>query len=282
MISFGISNALSKEIAEKFGVIAGIVFLNIFVVPLLALGMFVLRAPFFFDLQYLGIGILIAFAGYLGFVCFMLALKNGRVGVVIPVASAQIIVASIFGSIFLGDELDTLKIATVSTVFIGVVLASVNFRDLRNSDLFSLKSGIPYALLTALIWGIALPLMKFPSEHLGSLFYGLVIEVVVLGSALLQSLGSHGLWGLRELYKKPGRRTMFIVVAATVFTALGTVFTNLAYQTGEISIVSAIRSSSSIVSLLVGAIIYREVLSKQQYLGALIVSAGILLPVILL
>jgi O-acetylserine/cysteine efflux transporter len=280
MFAFGIANAVSKEMVGKFGVLGAIIFQNAFVVPFIALAILILRAPISLDPLYLGIGAVIAFGGYLGFICFMSALKNGKIGVIIPIVSAQIIVASIFGFLFLGDQLDIFKIATVSIVFVGIVLASVNFRDFRNSDLFSLKSGVPYALLAALIWGFALPLYKIPSEHLGAHFYGLVIEFVVFASALLQTLITRGPRSLGELAKRPTPRLALIIFAATVSTTLGTVFTNLAFQTGQISIVSAIRGASSIVSLVIGAILYREVLSKQQYIGAIIVTMGILLPVL--
>ncbi len=280
--SFGIANAISKELSQKFGAIRATVLRNIFVALLIVASLVILQTPFIFDWHWIGLGLLIAFGGYLGFLCFMLSLKNGKVGVVVPVASGSIIVSSFFGFLILGDTFGLLKAATVSIVFIGVALASLNFKDLRNSDMFSMQSGVPYALLCALIWSIAFPLYKFPSDHLGALFYALIIEVVVLVSAYLQIYvtprfeSNHS---FREFTSGPSLRLLIVVAVATVGTALGTIFLNFAYQTGEVSIVSAIYGSSSIVALITGAIVYREVLSKQQYLGAVLVVLGILLPI---
>lgn len=280
--SFGFANAVSKELSQSFGAIRATILRNGFVVPLLAMVLIVLQTPIIYDWRWIGIGGLIAFGGYLGFLCFMLALKNGKVGVVVPVASGSIVVSSIFGFLLLGDAFEILKAATVVVVFAGLVLATLNFKDIKGSDVFSLKSGVPYALLCALIWGIVFPLFKYPSDNLGALFYALIIEIVVLGGAFLQIYitprleSNHTLQAIRS---GVSWRLLTFVSVATIGTALGTISLNFAYQTGEVSVVSAIYGSSSIVALITGALIYREVLTKQQYFGAAMVVLGIMLPI---
>lgn len=170
----------------------------------------------------------------------------------------------------------------MSIVFTGVALASVNFRAFYKSDMFSIQSGVPYALLCAVVWGIAFPLYKFPSDHLGALFYGLVLEIAVLAFTSLQLFVMPKFEAVHA-FKKVGLKLSFhsvvFTVVAAISIALGTVFLNLAYQSGEVSIVAAICGSSSVVSLFVGWIVYRERLSFLQYSGAVLVTLGILLPV---
>lgn len=245
----------------------------------------VLGVPFVFNWRWIGLGSVIALGGYFGFLCFMLALKHGKVGVVVPISSASIVVSSIFGFSLLGDPFEALKVLTVAIVFVGVAFASINFKAFKNSDIFSKESGVPYALLCALLWGIVFPLYKFPSDHLGSLFYALIIEIVVLGSAYLQLLVTPGFepsHSFKEFTSRPTMRLLGVVAITTIGTAVGSVFLNFAYQTGEVSVVSAIFGSSSIIALVTGAVLYKEVLSRQQYIGAVLVVLGILLPVFFL
>jgi uncharacterized membrane protein len=70
------------------------------------------------------------------------------------------------------------------------------------------------------------------------------------------------------------------ILASGIFGGLGTVFLNLAYQSGEVSVVSAIAGSAVIVAIAGAAIFYRERLTLIQYSGAGLVLLGIVLTAI--
>ncbi len=255
---------------------------NALVVILLTLVLAAFRIPYSLDPDFLGIAIFLAFLAYLGFLFFLLSLKTGKVGVVVPVVSAQIIISSLIGFLFFDEVFEPLKIFSVGIVCLGIILTSINFKDLKNSSLFSMESGIPYAILAALFWGVAFPYFSLPSKHLGAFFYALLVEIVVLCSALIHIFLKTRLKFLNtwvEALKGQTLRSWLVIGVLTVLSAIGSVFLNLAYETGQVSLVSALQGSSSIISIITAAFLYKEILSKQQYIGATLTVVGILLPV---
>ena len=279
--SFGLANAVTKHLSIRYGALGASVLRNIGIVSVLTCSFLIIRPPSTVDVPWLGIGLGIALASYAGLTCFLFALKYGKVGVVVPISAGSIIISSLIGFVFMGEVVSLIKIATIVIVSMGVVLSSIRFRQFKNSDFFSLSSGVPYALLCACLWGVSLPLFRFPAQHLGSLLYTLIVEVVVLAGASIQ------------LYVFPERTFHFTsktvmqtitsydmgaVGIAAFGTALGTLLLCVGFQTGEVSIIASVGGASSMVALLSSAIIYGERLSKQQYVGALMVTVGILLP----
>jgi len=101
-VSFGVANVFSKEISQTFGVVRATILRNSIVVLLIACIVLLLRTPVVLDWFWIVVGASVAVGAYLGSLFFMLALKTGKVGVVVPVASSSIIVSSLFGFFVLG------------------------------------------------------------------------------------------------------------------------------------------------------------------------------------
>ena len=279
--AFGIASGLIKGVVDKYGPIKAIVLRNFVTVVALISALLYLHTPLILDWPYLGIGLVIAIAGYFPYMFFVMSLQHGKVGVIMPVIAPHIVLMSVMGFVFLGDTFDITKVLTAAFILTGVVLVSINLRDFRNSHLFSLESGVPLALLAALLWGVVLPLFKIPSVVLGALEYGLILETVIFFSALIHSLYQDGgfvpaKWPVTHLYSRVG----IYVLLVGIGTAIGTVFLNIGFGTGQVSLVSSISACSLVVAVVIGALCFGEKFSLKQYLAAGIVTLGILIPLL--
>ncbi len=283
MLAFGVAGPTAKEIIQKFGPLRASVLRSIVSVTFLALVLFILDISFLNDIKWIGIGALIATLSYSGYIFLMYSLSYGKVGVVAPIASGRIIIMAIIGFLFLSESVNTIKIITLLMVFIGIIISSTDFKAFSKSNIFKWRSGVPLALLTALGWGVTMPFFQLPSFELGAMYYAFIIEVVILLAAI-----THGILEERQNYFlnwKPYKKDIFktraiIMISVTgLSVGLGTLFLNLALETGHISIASAIIGASAIVALFTSALLLKERLTAQQYTGAIIVTLGILLPI---
>lgn len=277
MLGLGLQGAFMKGIVDKYGPLQGIVLRNIPTVFILIVVIIGTSSFPSLTLASFLLGLLIAALAYFPFMFFIFALKRGKAGVMYPISSLRILVASLFGFLVLGDLFTVGKTAVVVVIFLGVLLLTLNFKNLKESEIFSMKSGVPLALLAALLLGIVHPLFKFPSEALGALFFALMIEGTILIAAFIHlTLNERTMPKLGFMVLSLKGKELWLIITAGVSTALGTVFVNLGYETGEISIVTAISSASVLIAVIGAALLYKERLTAIQYGGVAVVLLGLI------
>ncbi|RMH08114.1 MAG: hypothetical protein D6699_01015, partial [Aquificota bacterium] len=67
-------------------------------------------------------------SGFLGLVFFFMAVKEGDVSLVSPIASSSPLWASLLAFLFLGEELSFLRLLGIVLVVVGIVLISLSSR----------------------------------------------------------------------------------------------------------------------------------------------------------
>jgi len=251
-------------------------------VPFLILTLFFLKTVIILDWKWIAICVFITILSYGGFIAFMYSLQYGKPGLVVPIASGRIVLMSVIGFVFLSESFSYLKFVMVSIIFLGVVLASVDFKEIKNSDVFKWQSGVPLAILAALGWGLTMPFFKLPSMELGALFAAFVIELTILLAAV-----THGLFLERRNYIKNwkieidrslSKRMIAVSALVGISTGVASLFLNLAFMTGYISIASAVGGAGGLVTVILGAVLFKEKLTVQQYFASALIFIGILLP----
>ncbi len=280
-IGWGLSNASAKRMVERFGPVRAIVFRNFIAVSILAVASLAVGIPDTFTVRMLAFGIALSFIGYFPFIFFLKGLEKGKVGVVYPISAGWVILAALIGILFLGDTLTMLKAASLALIIIGVLVSAVHFTELKKSDLFSMKSGVPYALVSAILWGVVFAFFIYPAEALGGVFFALMVEGVVFITAFLHLIVKRErlIQGVEE--KRLLKKSIPFVFVSGIGAGFGTMFINFGYATGEIAIVSAIAGAQIVVAGVFAHFIYGERLSKQQYVGILLVLIGIVCAAII-
>ncbi|MFA6089041.1 MAG: EamA family transporter [Candidatus Woesearchaeota archaeon] len=271
MMGYGIANAILKIPAKEISGMKGIFVRNSFVIPILFILLLFFSKTQTFSFKFIVITLCIGIIGYLPLFFFFKALHHGKVGVISPIAGSSVIFTLFFASVFFHESLTLIKWVAVLCVLIGVVLISVNFRDIKKSDLFSVSSGIPFALITCFLWGFMYFIYKYPVTWVGPVLTSLCIEIGVWLSSLVHIKIS------KESFSFPKKSIVFYIFVSGLFVVFASVFQNLALSLGQVSLVSAIIASSPIIATLFGRIVYKEKLTISQYVAIVISIFGLVL-----
>ncbi|HRE16648.1 MAG TPA: DMT family transporter [Rhodocyclaceae bacterium] len=272
MIGWGIGNSITRTSAIAIGVVPTLFYRNLVVVISLAIAVLALDLKVVFDWQMVSMTCALSVLGYISLLSLFKAQKTGKLGLISPISgagSAAITVA--YAIIFYRDQPSGMQQLGIGLVLLGVVCVSLNLKDLRNSNLFSRGSGVPYAILTALCWGIMFALMVKPSLAIGAVFCALVLNIC---SLLLSS--AHIAISKTRLVV-PKLRIWVVLLVVGLFSALGIVGYNIGVTAAPVSIVYTIAAAAPIVGILAGLWIYKEIHPPHHYLGMLASILGIVL-----
>lgn len=274
LVSFGVSTVLQKQYISAFGPVQLTLFRNFLLVLILTPVIILFPQFVTFDSYWVVVGFAIAAASYFGLYFLNRSLEDGKVGIVVPITGGRVVITSAISFLFLGELVSTAKIAGILVSFIGIVLISINFRELRQSNLLDPKTGAPYAMLAALVWGVTFAFFGGPSAVLGGLFFAFIVEIAVLVMSIAQEAANNR--GRIDLKLTKFKQYFWGIFAIAFVGAIGTVGLNLGFATGVASITAAVSASSPLLSTALGLVFFKERLSGQQYLGTILAIGGII------
>jgi len=271
MFGFGIANALVKIPTKKIGIIRTIFVRGIFSSLMLFLILLFFLPETNFDLTYIFIAVIIAIIGYIPLATFFKAIKSGKVGIITPIANSSIIFTVLLSIIFLKESLLATQILAILLIVVGIILTSINFKDLKNSNLFRLESGIPYALVSAILWGVVFFLLKIPVNVLGPILTSFIVEFGIMIFSILHIKVAN------DPFNFPNRKMLIHIFFIALFAIVGSLFFNLGIERSSVSIVAALTFSAPLVSTLYGKIVYKEKLTTIQYSALFLILLGVIL-----
>lgn len=273
MFSFGLVNVLTKKPAEHFGAMQATVLRQVVLLPILFIVLVLTWERHTFNIPYMVLAAIIASFSYFGLYFFTIALTQGKVGVVVPLSSGRVFVTTVIAIVFLNDSLNSAQFAAMLVLLMGISLISLNLAELKQLKTGAGESGISYALLAVLFWGVTFALFSIPIAKIGAYLFTFILELSVFTMATLQTVFMRE--KLPSLNAFQGKFTLMLVLMG-ITGAAGSLFLNIGYDLGSISIVTAISSASPIVSLLYATTVFKEKLSIQQYLAIALIMFGVI------
>ncbi len=269
MLGFGLSNAISQTPVKEIGSTRTVFFRNMFTsAMLLALVTFYAKS-INFSIRYILIAFVISLIGYIPLLTIYKALKRGKVGVVSPIGNSAVIFTVLFSVLFFGESLSKAQSLSIACIIAGIILISIDFRDIRRSHIFTLSSGVPYALVTCLLWGLLFFLYKIPVDVIGPILTSFMIEFGVLIQCLAHMKIS------RTSFDKPKAKTLRYIFAVAFFGVIGSISFNIGIGLADVSIVAAIAFANPLVAVMYGKFVYKETLRLQQWAAVLMILIGI-------
>lgn len=273
MVFYGFANAFSKPLTQKFGAAQVIFLRGLIIVGLIA----ACSIPDYSNLenwQAVLATFTLGVAGYVPVLAFMHAIKSSPLGVVAPIAGTAPLVTLILAFLFLQVGLSPLQWLAVIIVVLANVVISLNVRNWRQSRFLQVSSGIPFALVASLGWGLFYFFLVPATEALGPWIAALIVEVGVTVAA-----GLH-IWisKMPVPYQSLGVRTMWwtsaLIAAATVAFTIGVNHFN-------VGIVAALSNSTALVTTLIGVYFFREKLrTKERIVAAITIVCIASLPLL--
>jgi len=155
-------------------------------------------------------------------------------------------------------------------IIMGTILISVSFRDFKNSHLFQKSSGIYYAIIAALGWGLYFFLIRIPVMQMGAVLTSYLEETMMLIIVSLILIFK------KEKFILPKWQPLKPVIIIGFLSAAGV----LAYYQGikiySLSIMTAFSAAGPLIVCLYGGLVYKERLQLKQYISIVMIVSGII------
>ena len=208
--------------------------------------------------------------GYVSTIAFFKALGMGKLGIISPIANSSVIFTVLLSIILFNEVLSGSQIFSIIFIILGIILISINFNDLKNSHIFEISSGVPYALITCLLWGIMFALIKTPVMVIGPVLTSFIIEFGILICS-----GIH-LKISKISFAVPDYKTIVYIFIVAFFGAIATLSFNMGVAVCSVSIVAVLSNSNPLIAAIYGRFVYKEKLSLQQQIAFLLILIGII------
>jgi len=273
---FAFANILARKTSNNVGVLNSIFFRSL-VVASLSFGLWIAFGTAKFSLADAIFPLFVSFIGYIGVIFLFKAFSIGKIGLVNPIINTNSLFTILIAIIFLGETLTWFRILSIFITLTGIIVISLNLKELRNSDLFQLESGILFALLTAVLFGIAF-----------SFWQEVTLITGVLGATMVIETGNTIFSGVQIFFKKITKpqvklnfsnlkKSWLWIFLSGIAVLFGTGFRALSFNTGEVTQVSVVAATNIIFTIFLARIFYQEKLMLKQYFGVLITFVGIVL-----
>ncbi len=269
MVGYGLSNALSKKPSKKLKPWKTTFYRNLFIVIFIGIYFLYSEEHFVFN-KGVFISLFIGALGYIPVLSLFKALSKGKVGVVLPIANSSVLITFLLSVIFYHEAINVPEFIGFIMVLTGLIIFSINLKEFKKSEIFNLNSGIPYALITLLFWGILVFMYKYSINLIGAIQTILIIESIVFIESFL-----HNVFITDKLIISWRELVYFGVIG--FLGALGGIAFVKALSFAPVTIVSPIVFSSPLIGGIYARVVFKERLSIKQITSFLLALIGIIL-----
>ena len=206
-----------------------------------------------------------------GYLYFFRGFEIGNVSIVAATMNLWAVFTMLFAFVFMGQRLSPIQTVGVIMIITGVMLASLNWSDLKNQR-FRLSSGVKEAVLGAFFFGVFWNISEVITEEIGWVFTTLIVKLGIILFLLLYSFLIK-----RELnIIKVTTKTKFVIALMGVTEAGAIAIVNYGLTIGDAILITPISSALSIVTITLAIIFLKDKITKLQGFGILTAIAGII------
>jgi len=261
--------------------ISSTLLLTIFVtgqVPLL--GIWVLATnSFSLQIGYWPYGLVTGLAALFANLFFIMAVRMSPLSLTIPILALIPVFTTIFGAIALNEIPGRQQILGILISVIGLLTLYLPSGNLQTGDLlhrFKVEAGSKYMLIVAILWSATAPLDKM-SMGLSSPATHAFIQVCMIAAVMITYVVTS-----RQLTKlMASRHNLTAASLASLSAGIAYGCQLVAYQLTMISVVESLKRVIGVLSaLILGSLLLKENLTKQHFLGIILVCIGV--PLIIL
>lgn len=274
MLGWGVSDFFANEASDKVGhtraffwsQIAGLVLMGF-------------AAAFFgeslvgFSFSMLAIILATGVSYALGYLFFYNAFEIGNVSIVSALINLQqLFIVGISFFVF-KQTLTTLQIPAIILLISGVVLVSLNLKELLSGKVSFIR-GVKECVVAAVLFGVFFwPLNEYVVERVDWAMASFLIKLVAIASVYLIAMFTKK--SLRLPGNLKGIKKILIVVGLLEAFAVISVSFGVAF--GDLIIVGPIASALTVVTITLAMIFLKEKISKIQGVGIALTISGIIL-----
>src|SRR3989338_5104829 len=224
-------------------------------------------------LQYLPQLIAIALLQIGAYLSFYRGLAKGQVSMVSSIGASWGLLAAILGVVFLKEVLKTNQLIAIIFIALGIVLVSINLKELIINKKLKLLVGVKEGLMAMVCWGVALFLLASLTKVLGWFLPAFLFRLF-----LLIFLSVFIFFSKKKFVPGKIKFPWGLLLLIGIFD-MGAFFTFSLGTSGSLaSIVAPIGSAYALVTIILAKIFLKEKIKTNQYVGI----AGIIFGLILI
>jgi uncharacterized membrane protein len=217
---------------------------------------------------------LLAFNGLMAAIAYLLlyrALQLGPVALVSPIVAAYAAVTITLAVVLLGESLAGFVLVGTIVTIVGVILTATDLRDLFAGRRGTERSGVPFALLSMAMFGVATFILGRSSQEIGWMSATAISRassaMILLGTAAAR----------RRSFVGAQRKVVGLAAVVGLADILGVCLYTKGVEAGLISIVSAASATFTLIPVAGGIAFLRERPAASQALGVVLVVGGLLM-----
>lgn len=270
MLSWGFADFLAANAVRKVAVLKiffWVQLLGLFIISLLFL------SSFNFPSLSLYIILILLFSGFLrvaAFFSFYKGLRVGKASIVSPLSSCWAVVTVILSLTFLHEKLSFSQNIGIILAIMGAVLASFKWSDLIGLKIRKFESGIKYAVIAALGFGISGFLFNTLADKFGWFISTFLIQIAMVLYIMAYALPT------KKDVKFPKNVGLFIIIIA-ILEVIGLFSYMQGIATQYTAITAPISSASPIVVVILARIFFKEKLEINQMVGVASILGSLIL-----
>jgi DME family drug/metabolite transporter len=209
-------------------------------------------------------------------------LKSIGVARAVPLASAYPLFSLLWATLLLAEPLTASAVLGTVSILLGIWLLSRERTENRVHVHRKLElTGVAVSLLTAIVWSVSITLMDFavtmPSVANTLTANYAIVTVRISGMALVLLALSPLLDRGRGFLKLSWKTVALLCVGGLVANGLGWLLMNYSFLNIAEAQAVPISSTTPLFSTLAGFVFFREKVTRDNTLGALLVVAGVVL-----
>lgn len=231
---------------------------------------FFLFFPKMFPVELLWMLVVYAALVVSSFICFNRACSEGKISLVIPIASSYGVFAMVMSMIIFHESLTFVQLSGIIMATFGLVIATISFDDVKRLKLGTRVKGLKYAVLTFVLWGLlfllASPLVK-AVDWVTPFFFAGFLTLPVLFLLMKRSIGR---------FYIPPKKWLLLLLASSVMGQTAFFIYAYSLKAFPTALLAPLSAGYPVITLLLAHFFHRERLEKIQYLGVALIVAGVI------
>lgn len=198
------------------------------------------------------------------------SLKIGKIAVVEPIWSVEIIASATLAFIILGEKLDFIQLITISLLILGLILVSVKERGKLRLKNFFLEKGVFLAFFAALVMGSTNFMYGISSRVFDPILTNFFVNITVAILTFIYLLVRGRVGKMISDF----RNNLGLMVSMSIADNVAWVAFAFAMSMAPIGIVVALSESYIIITVILGFFVNKEKLQTHQKIGLALALFG--------
>lgn len=209
--------------------------------------------------------IVIGLFSFWGLYFYTKALQDGRFAFVTPLVTVSSAFSMVTSVLLYHESLNALKIISVLFIFAGLL-----WHQKDHFKTFTFSKEVALIVVFSFIWGISFVLYLFPIKKIGTLNFSILLEACVLFSCIALLLFHEK----RLVPNKISNQNLGWCFLMGIVVAFGSLLGNFSLTQFSVSFNIVLGLVFEIIIIAVGLFVYREKLSKNDWILITLASMG--------